>query len=261
MLTKLNFDGVAMRCLGIAALAGVLGCSSSSPTSLIPGLNPNPDMAAMNDASSDLDPSPARAFRRVFVTGQAYALSKLTSIDAVHAYCHLSAVNAHLQGNFKAWFSDGNPANEPAKTFDRSTVPYALIDNNPMDDPVIVADDWSSLTSSDSAVLRNPITRDEFGNEVDASDMGSDADAGSSAFDPGPTRVWTNTTASGHAKFKATCLGAAATDARPAAFGDFMQVDATWTLAAATERATTASDPTTSCSDAMVGRFYCFEQN
>jgi hypothetical protein len=133
-----------------------------------------------------------------------------------------------------------------------------LVNDNPFSDPIVVADNWASLTYSDSAVLRSAINRTEFGEQLSPDSSGS-LDMG--ANDPGPTSVWTNVLPSGMTKFRNTCLGAMEGDSHPAAFGDSAQLDSRWTVSASAQTASEISAPTMTCRDTTVARFYCMEQD
>ena len=108
--------------------------------------------------------------KTVFVTESDYS-GVLRGLAGADGICQTEADNAGLNGIFKAWLS--NATTSPDSTFEKSTVPYKLVDGT------LVADNWDDLTDG---TLHNPIDVDAWGVTI-----------------TGASGVWTNTDINGTA--------------------------------------------------------------
>ncbi|AKV02696.1 surface antigen protein [Labilithrix luteola] len=95
-----------------------------------------------------------RQNRVVFTTSTVYD-GKLGGLDGADAKCQARATAANLPGTFRAWLSDATGS--PSTRFNKSTVPYVLIDGT------VVADSYAALTT---APLKHALDLTEIGGVV-----------------------------------------------------------------------------------------------
>lgn len=122
-------------------------------------------------------PIPASlSYKRVFVSSQTYK-GDLDGFSGADNKCQTLATNpnVNLGGTWKAWLSDNSSSPATNTSFNKSTVPYKLVDGT------FVANNWNDLvTSKLGNYLTNAISKDENGNIV-----------------PSSRSVWTNTNTDG----------------------------------------------------------------
>jgi hypothetical protein len=166
--------------------------------------------------------------------------------------CAELAEAAGLGGYWFSWTSD--PCTSPAKRFERSELPYLLIDGTE------IASSWERLTvlPPGQAPIENPINRDEYGNAPVSLDLqGNPTDnvcVASPATVPPGCFVWTNTQIDGTVDAVANnngCVGLTSGDSSDSA----STVGQTTTIF----RAWTDGSFRTCGSDG--GRLFCFEQS
>ena len=96
----------------------------------------------------------------VFVTSRVYD-GDLAGVLSPDEECMQLAAAVGIEGNYKAWISDGL-GNSPDTTFEKATIPYALLDGT------IIANNYTDLTDG---TLQHAIDMDEYGNSVIATKM------------------------------------------------------------------------------------------
>jgi hypothetical protein len=142
--------------------------------------------------------------RRVFVSSAVY-LASLGGIGGADAKCQALAMNASLNGQWKAWISD--TSNSPSSRFTHATVGYRLLDGT------LVAANWTALAGAATTALAHPLDLDEKGHPF-----------------AGTSEAWTATNADG--TLNASACGdfnTADAGAAYAAVGHADAVDGTWT--------------------------------
>ncbi len=101
--------------------------------------------------------------KRVFVSSVRLD-GNLGGLAGADAECQFLAEEASLAGTYMAWLADSTGS--PSVRFSQSAFPYVRTDG------VVVADDYTDLTTCDAAspfdCLQNPITKDEFGATIPA---------------------------------------------------------------------------------------------
>lgn len=159
--------------------------------------------------------------RRVFVTSQPSSAALGGTLGA-DIKCEALAKAAGFGGAWKAWLS-ANDTSSPNDRFERSAVPYRLLDGR------VVATDWDDLTDG---VLNYGIDLDERGNRIVT-----------------PVEVWTGTSPSGRAS-AVGCDGFISEDqsSKPVAVGLTGRADESWTHASL------------QFCDRVDPHLYCFEQ-
>ncbi len=98
-------------------------------------------------------------FMKVFVSAGT-SNGNLGGIAGADAICQQEAEDAQLIGDFLAWISTSS-ANQPATRFNKSSLPYKLVDGT------LIADNWTNLTAN--VGLYAPINLDAAG-ELHAAD-------------------------------------------------------------------------------------------
>jgi hypothetical protein len=90
--------------------------------------------------------------KTVFITSAFYAGYRVGGLDGADAECQGLAVDAGLEGTYKAWLSTDTES--AADRLTHATVPYVLVDGT------VIAENWTDLT--DGSLLA-PINLDETG--------------------------------------------------------------------------------------------------
>jgi hypothetical protein len=133
-----------------------------------------PDAPGTSDSDSASDVGPPATEKSVFVTSGTYD-ANLGGLAGADAKCQASADAVGLLGEYKAWLSDGTL--DAATRLSHATAPYRLVDGTQL------ASDWTGLTT---AALSAPIDKDESGNAVAPTNMGTNCE------DTDYSVVWTN---------------------------------------------------------------------
>ncbi len=145
-------------------------------------------------------------------------LGKVTGADT---FC-TKAKTFGIRGNYLAWIADTDPSTDPESRFERSPVPYVMVDGSR------ISDNWDDLVDG---TIDNPINLNSLGTNI------------------GSLPVYTNVDddgTQGGAPSNISCGGWQNTT-QAALVGDTAQTDASWTL-----------DRTDVCN--VPGVIYCFEQ-
>jgi hypothetical protein len=236
-LTKSTIAPFALRCLGIAAIGGVINCNSVVPIATATPANADMARSAL-DLSSPEPGSPDLATtdltRRLFVSSQSFTMTDITTkanmmnaLTVLDDECRTLADNGLIQGTrkFRAWFST-NGGNDPASRFAAARmhpkVAYVLPNGRQ------VADSWDMLTSLGGAInyqLTHAINVTETGAVLPCPDEATESDAAA----PASTSVWTNVQPNGLSALQDTCIGEQLKSVITIAAGNYCARDANWT--------------------------------
>jgi len=170
--------------------------------------------------------------RKVFVTSQLYD-GNLGGVTGADMICQSLADSATppVPGTFRAWISDGTSS--PANSFDLSTVPYQLVD----DDGTTIANNFADLIDG---AIQNPIDKDENGNTISGGISGNFS-------------VWTNTNTDGTASTNNCNNWSGSGIGQLGVQGITRASDSRWTFIPPTR-------PSGSISCDNLARLYCFQQ-
>lgn len=167
--------------------------------------------------------------------------------------CADLAEEAGLGGYWMSWTSD--PCTSPSKRFERSTLPYRLIDG------VEIASSWLRLTNRppDESHIENPIDLDEYGDFPVSVDEDTGLPTGERCIDtplvdPYGCFIWTNTKIDGTVQALMNNNGC-----RGFTSDDSMDAPSAAGLPHSVFRAWTDGQDRTCGQDG--GRLYCFEQS
>ena len=102
---------------------------------------------------------PSVSGKIVFVGSQKHT-GNFGGIPGADSYCQNLASAAGLSGTFRAWLSAGTYASSPASRFNKSTIPYVLVDGT------VIANNWADLTDGS---IQHPINVNENGGPANTS--------------------------------------------------------------------------------------------
>jgi hypothetical protein len=170
------------------------------------GVESTSGSAESSEEESASETTSSDATKRVFVTSRHFTPAELGGLQGADAKCQALALEAKVEGTYKAWLSDA--VHGPA---DRMTKggPYVRMDN------LLVASDWDGLVSG---TLENPLLITEKGEEK-------------GEFRPvvcAGREVWTNTGVDGTPRTEEDCGGWTSLDGM-SFVGYAYATDAFWT--------------------------------